>query len=87
MKQKENTGKTQKKEAATEESVPVITGNSVAEVKTEKPIEIIRLNSKDIKSESVNEESNTTYWLLGFVVLLGILFLARSRRQKTEFDG
>lgn len=66
--------------------VAKITGNIVSEPEIEeKPLEIIRLG-KDIKSENVKEGSKAIYWLGGFVVLLGVLFLIRSRRQKTEFD-
>lgn len=56
-----------------------ITGKGVAEV--------IKLDAKSIKSENDTQKGSKTFYYLGsFMILLGLLFLVRGRRQKTEFD-
>ena len=62
-----------------------ITGSAIQE--TPKPAQVINLNAKDIKSEeNTQESSKTIYYLAGFALLLGGLFLLRGKKQKTEFD-
>ncbi|MEK6757493.1 MAG: helix-hairpin-helix domain-containing protein [Nanoarchaeota archaeon] len=51
--------------------------------------EIINLNPKDIKTESDIESSDKNIGLYSFIVfciLLGILFMLKKKRRKTEFE-
>jgi len=67
------------------EKSPMVTGSAVQE--TLKPAQVINLNAKDIKSEDDTQSgSKTIYYLAGFALLLGGLFLLRGKKQKTEFD-
>jgi len=59
----------------------------------EKPIEIIKLNAKNIKTEideEIKEETKKSnyslYGLAGFCVLLCFLFVLRRKKYKNEFD-
>ncbi len=66
-------------EIVTEESPPI-----------EKELDVINLNPKVIKSgddmENLNKNNYAIYGLVGFCVLLGVLFLLRkSRYKKNEF--
>ena len=57
------------------------------ETKNAEP-EVINLDSKDIKTEESNENPGKNYAIYGFVlfsIMLGVLFLIRSRKYKNEF--
>lgn len=53
-------------------------------------LEIVKLDSKDIKTENNNENlDNTKYVKYGFVIfctLLGFLFMLKKNKYKTEFE-
>lgn len=68
-----------------------ITDSQKTEEKTDKvEPEVIRLNAQDIKSPENNQEQGKPPYavlgLVGFCLLLSVLFLFRTRRYKTEFD-
>lgn len=74
-----------------EEEAPKIIQIQETRKEVEKNIsrEVIKLTGKSIKSND-NTKSNSKYALIGlgaFCVLLALLFIAKRRKYKNEFDG
>lgn len=75
----------------TEEDLEYLIEPEIEEEKIQEPVEreVISLVPKDIKTEKNNESLSkgnySIYGLLGFGILIGVLFLFKNKKYKNEF--